>query len=898
MMKHYFIILAAALLCVMCDKTGKEEGQGTGPVEAKSVTFVLGGGDAGYSTSDLGTKSGWDGSKAVWTAGDAIRLGVTVDGAWQGVSDESGAISPKFFISDPLERGGADAKFSVPTEIRSGSPYKFYTAYPAAVFDHNIQTDGDARAKVRFTIPWEQTPSYSVNSSELSFDRKTDIMVGVSDKSYDECPSEPVQVSWKHLVAHCDITLEYLIGLTTGEVVKSVVLTAQSGARLTGKYELNLLTREAAPVSGETSASVTVLGNPLPLSDDGHIHFWISVFPTTITALTITVNTVNGQGLPVTYSLGKSNLNMTLAANTRNTLSLDMRDCTRTVGTVPVGLTYFVKVTKALNDWSGDYLIVNEDKSLALDGGAVRDEPGNGAEVEIDGGKILADDYTMPLRFTVAASGGKYTVKGTDGNYIGREASNNGLDVSQSVLTNAFDYFPSGECFDVVGDGGSYLRYNSEWGGFRYYRSRGNRAIQLYKLEKESGGGGGGTPDPGDMDVTIITGNAGSITTTSAVLNATFSDATDVVREVGFEWGTSSSALTETLQASTAASPFSATLDGLAGGITYFYRAYVILQRDNDIQTFRGGIRTFQTERDQDTPDPESGSGLGWYELPVMNIQKTSDGYHVNSADNTEYYAWHMCTGGEKGPGGKTARNYTVCYSSVHHCTVWVAAPRHSMYVGSANRTNAYRQDPLIPASIQYSSKSTGGGCNKGHMLGSAERTSSTNTNKDVFYYPNIAPQLSSGFNTGGGGWNTLEDWVDGQVCADTLYEVIGCYFEEFSHTYNKGTDRNPQLVTVSQSPSTISFGSRSDVHMPTMFYYVLLRTKSGNSHKALKDCSADELKCAAFVRTHSNNLKGVDVTSYDMMTVSDLEQLVGVTFFPNVPAAPKSTATASDWGL
>ena len=895
MMKHSFLILAAALLCVMCDKTGKEEGPGAGPAEAKSVTFVLSGVDVDYSTSDLGTKSGWDGSKAVWTAGDAIRLGVTVDGAWQGVSDESGIISPKFFISDPLESGGADAQFSVPTEVRTGSPFRFYTAYPAAVFDHSIQTDGDARAKVRFTIPWEQTPSYSVNSTAFSFDRKTDIMVGVSDK-YNECPSGPVQVSWKHLVAHCDISIEYLPGLTQGEVVKSVVLTAQSGARLTGKYELNLLTREATPVSGETSASVTVLGNPLPVSDDGDIHFWISVFPTTITALTITVNTVDEQGLPVTYSLGKSNLDMTLSANTRNTLSLDMRSATRTVGTVPVGLTHFVKVTKALNDWSGEYLIVNEDKSLALDGGAVRDEPGNGVEVEIEGGKILADDYTMPLRFTVAASGGKYTVKGTDGNYIGRVASSNGTDISQSVLTNAFDYFPSGECFDIVGDGGSYLRYNSDWGGFRYYRSRGNRAIQLYKLENESGGSGGGTPEPGDMDVTIITGSASSITTNSAVLSATFSDATDQVREVGFEWGTSS-ALTETLQASTAASPFSATLDGLAGGITYYYRAYVILQRDNDIQTFRGGIRTFQTVKDEDTPDPETGAGLGWYELPVMNIRK-SGAYYVNSADNTEYYTWHMCAGGEKGPGGKTARNYTLCYSATHHCPVWVAAPRHSMYVGKAKRSDAYRQDPTIPANIQYTSKSTGGGCNKGHMLGSAERTSSTDTNRDVFFYPNIAPQLSSGFNTGGGGWNNLEDWVDGQVCADTLYEVIGCYFEEFSHTYNKGTDTKPQLVTVSQSPSIISFGGRSDVHMPTMFYYVLLRTKGGNTGKALKNCSASELKCAAFVRTHSNELWKVDVTSYDMMSVAELEQIVGVTFFPNVPAAPKSTANASDWGL
>ena len=69
-------------------------------------------------------------------------------------------------------------------------------------------------------------------------------------------------------------------------------------------------------------------------------------------------------------------------------------------------------------------------------------------------------------------------------------------------------------------------------------------------------------------------------------------------------------------------------------------------------------------------------------------------------------------------------------------------------------------------------------------MLGSAERTSSSATNKQVFYYTNIAPQLSSGFNTGGGGWNLLEDWVDTQVCADTLYEVVGCYFDKYTDAY------------------------------------------------------------------------------------------------------------------
>ena len=285
------------------------------------------------------------------------------------------------------------------------------------------------------------------------------------------------------------------------------------------------------------------------------------------------------------------------------------------------------------------------------------------------------------------------------------------------------------------------------------------------------------------------------------------------------------------------------------------------------------------------TPEPGKSGKYAWYELPAMNL-KSSGNYLVDAGDSDLYYAYHMCAGNEKGPGGKKARNYTVCYSAEHHCPVWVAAPRHDMYESGAKRTDAYAKDPDIPSNIQYNSKSTGGGCNKGHMLGSAERLSSTATNKQVFYYTNIAPQYSDTFNTGGGGWNTLEDWVDNQVCSDTLYVVIGTYFEKY-------TDRRGYT----DSPKTISFGGRSDVTRPSMFYYVLMRTKKGNSRKPLSQCDASEIKCAAFVRSHATP-KGVKVSEKDMMSVSDLEELTGFTYFPNVPQAPKDSYKASDWGL
>ncbi len=397
----------------------------------------------------------------------------------------------------------------------------------------------------------------------------------------------------------------------------------------------------------------------------------------------------------------------------------------------------------------------------------------------------------------------------------------------------------------------------------------------------------GDPPLPDELSVTVTTSAASGLTSSSAILNAAFSGASVNPRELGFEWGTSASSLTRMLQspdiiANTRGS-FSAVLDGLGDGKTYYYRAYVVLQRDSEIRYFYGSVRSFTTQAQQDKPQ---GSQAGWFELPVMNIAK-SGSYMYNSQDDTQYYAYHMCAGGEKGPSGRTARNYTVCYSERYHCPLWVAAPLHSMYKGGSGRTEAYDEDPDIPYDSQWHSKTNASGFNKGHMLGSADRSVSTATNRQVYYYPNIAPQLSSGFNTGGGGWNLLEDFVDGMVCSDTLYAVIGCYFDRYTDGYGN---------TV--SPKTLSGWSRSDVAMPTMFYYVLLRTKSGSSRKAVTSCSASELQCAAFVRSHTNDLKGQRVTSREMMSVSDLEKITGVTYFPNVPNAPKTTYNPSDWDL
>ncbi len=267
-------------------------------------------------------------------------------------------------------------------------------------------------------------------------------------------------------------------------------------------------------------------------------------------------------------------------------------------------------------------------------------------------------------------------------------------------------------------------------------------------------------------------------------------------------------------------------------------------------------------------PDPNGLADYGWFELPAQT-DKNADGIDDNVPD---YYYSH--TFREDAP---KIRNFSCCYSKGNMQPVWVAAPMHNCYKGSSGRNDSYKSDPNIKC--QQAGKVDG--YTRGHMLGSSDRTVSKPTNRQVFYYSNIGAQMSTGFNTGGGSWNNLESLTDGQWCADTLYQVIGCIFKSFTDRYGK---------TV--SPRTVD-----GVHIPTAYYKVLLRTRNGKTGKRVDQCQASELKCAAFILGHRANA-GHKPTADDMYTVEELEALTGLTFFVNVPNAPKSVAVPSDWGL
>ncbi len=322
------------------------------------------------------------------------------------------------------------------------------------------------------------------------------------------------------------------------------------------------------------------------------------------------------------------------------------------------------------------------------------------------------------------------------------------------------------------------------------------------------------------------------------------------VTEAGFEWGTTPS-LGRIVQASVSAN-FTATLSGLASGTVYYYRAYVKIEGT----TFTGATASFTSA--EGGADPAFPGRTGWAELPVYRTDASFD------------YVYHMR------PDASSVRNYSICYDVSYKCPMWVAYPLHSSYLGSVKRTEAWAYDPEIPRSDQPDlSSSYVTGYSRGHMIASNERTVSKPANEQTFYYSNMAPQIQNGFN--GGIWGTLENLCDAVMCSDTLYIVTGSYF---ANTNTTCKDKNGVTVVV-----------------PTDFYKVLARSKSGNTGKPLWQLPADQIICAGFWLEHKSYPSGTSLRGY-IKSVAEVEALTGFTFFANVPGMDKTSYNASDWGL
>ena len=261
-------------------------------------------------------------------------------------------------------------------------------------------------------------------------------------------------------------------------------------------------------------------------------------------------------------------------------------------------------------------------------------------------------------------------------------------------------------------------------------------------------------------------------------------------------------------------------------------------------------------------PQPDTDlTKVSWLELPAMDNPDL--GYYSHSFEMN----------------GKEYRNYSFGWSQKDLVALWMAYPLCSMYTNkTVSRTDAWAYDPLLGP--EYSSApfgGYGGSYARGHQVPSADRLCSYNANVQTFYGSNMTPQLNAHNE---GIWQTLESKVRTLAnTSDTTYVVTGCVVDG-STTFTQDSDGKKMTV-------------------PVGYYKVLLRYS--------KSSTISTWAAMAFYTEHKSYSGSTSLRSL-AMPVDELEEMLGMDFFVNLPAKlgeeraaaleAEDPLTNSIWGL
>lgn len=296
-----------------------------------------------------------------------------------------------------------------------------------------------------------------------------------------------------------------------------------------------------------------------------------------------------------------------------------------------------------------------------------------------------------------------------------------------------------------------------------------------------------------------------------------------------------------------------------------------------------------------------SGKEYRWAELPATPADMT----------NRKIYTFWSTTVSTK----QYLRNYTYCYDTKRHCPLWIAHPQHACYEEGGRtrpKTEPWAADPNMTQAEQaiiwvwpgdnrdkyVVSESPLYRWGRGHMLASGYRgcgdaNNPAEINVQTFYSCNIAPQGGEVFSLL---WQQAEQHIqDNYVCADTLYCVSGAHFDEGAIAAYDGSWVNSKAQTRGHIDES------KPCEVPTHYYKLILRTRNGNTGKAIQDCDASELIAVGFWFENGDGTddSGAATPTLDasyLKSVAWIEQQTGFTFFPDVPPSVKQQCNPSDW--
>ncbi len=271
--------------------------------------------------------------------------------------------------------------------------------------------------------------------------------------------------------------------------------------------------------------------------------------------------------------------------------------------------------------------------------------------------------------------------------------------------------------------------------------------------------------------------------------------------------------------------------------------------------SFPGFDKTIDiTQNAADIPPPIM---PGWTELPEF-----MDG------EGVYFIACHTAL------GGRTVRNYSMCYDARLFGAYWVAYPLHVDYRGDSGRSNSWGYDPDFPAVFQFRYHNLAFGLHnydRGHQVPSDDRTATEEMNVQTFYSTNITPQR---WELNQQKWLQLENWFRDQLSGrDTVWMVTGAHYQE------------PVVrITNTNNPD-------KQVAIPAAYYKVAVKQKPSSS----------EYTAIGFWQDNVDTDRTSPAIPYsDAKTVRWIEDITGINFFANIPAAEQdvfeNVVVQGDW--
>lgn len=208
---------------------------------------------------------------------------------------------------------------------------------------------------------------------------------------------------------------------------------------------------------------------------------------------------------------------------------------------------------------------------------------------------------------------------------------------------------------------------------------------------------------------------------------------------------------------------------------------------------------------------------------------------------------------------GIKIRNYSMLYDTNLKMAYWVAYPLCSWYLGETGRTDAWDYDPELTESLQPNLGKGINGYDRGHQIPSGDRTRSRSINEQTFYYTNMTPQVGPKMNQAI--WADLENAVRGWSSAtDTLYVITGAM----------------PTTTTDKTIKYVQDNSGKNMAVPK-FYFKVLARKVNEQYQTV----AYKLDNTSYNSDENYNI--------GLVSVKELEEMTGFTFFPDVPEITES---------